>query len=141
MFDARRRDGFDERVAHAVALLRSAAHEHAGAIVQATSLGAEDMVVTDLIARHGLPIVLATLDTRLLHAQTLALIPAIAQRYGFEVVRFAPRVGFSGADFVTYRANDGTNTSAPARVLIRVRSLNKKPNAGDDFGTTNEDTA
>jgi phosphoadenosine phosphosulfate reductase len=88
---ARRRDGFDERVAHAVALLRSAAHEHAGAIVQATSLGAEDMVVTDLIARHGLPIVLATLDTRLLHAQTLALIPAIAQRYGLEVVRFAPR--------------------------------------------------
>jgi phosphoadenosine phosphosulfate reductase len=43
-------------VAHALALLRAAAVDHAGAIVQATSLGAEDMVVTDLIARHRLPI-------------------------------------------------------------------------------------
>ncbi|HRY89186.1 MAG TPA: phosphoadenylyl-sulfate reductase, partial [Rubrivivax sp.] len=43
---------FDERVAHAVAALQAAAVEHAGAIVQATSLGAEDMVLTDLIARH-----------------------------------------------------------------------------------------
>ena len=54
---------FDERVAHAVATLQSAAAEHAGAIVQATSLGAEDMVLTDLIARHQLPIAVATLDT------------------------------------------------------------------------------
>jgi phosphoadenosine phosphosulfate reductase len=37
--------------------------------VQTTSLGAEDMVVTDLIARHGLPIALATLDTGKLHAR------------------------------------------------------------------------
>jgi phosphoadenosine phosphosulfate reductase len=88
---AHRRDGFDERVARAVALLRSAAQEHAGAIVQATSLGAEDMVVTDMIARHRLPMALATLDTRLLHAQTLALIPIITKRYGLEVECFAPR--------------------------------------------------
>jgi phosphoadenosine phosphosulfate reductase len=46
---ARARPGFDERVAHAVAQLQTAATEHAGAIVQATSLGAEDMVLTDLI--------------------------------------------------------------------------------------------
>ena len=32
-------------------LLRHAAQDHRGSIVQATSLGAEDMVVTDLIAR------------------------------------------------------------------------------------------
>ena len=88
---ARWHDGFDERVAHAVALLRSAARDHQGAIVQATSLGAEDMVVTDMIARHDLPIAVATLDTRLLHAQTLALIPAIARRYGVVVERFTPR--------------------------------------------------
>jgi hypothetical protein len=43
---------------------------HAGRIVQATSLGAEDMVVTDLIARHGLPIAVATLDTGKLHPET-----------------------------------------------------------------------
>jgi phosphoadenosine phosphosulfate reductase len=59
--------------------------------VQTTSLGAEDMVVTDLIARHGLPIALATLDTGKLHAQTLALIPRIEERYGLKVERWQPR--------------------------------------------------
>ena len=82
---------FDERVAHAVAVLQSAATEHAGAIVQATSLGAEDMVLTDLIARHQLPIAIGTLDTGMLHAQTLALIPRIEARYGLSVERHAPQ--------------------------------------------------
>jgi phosphoadenosine phosphosulfate reductase len=81
---------FEERLAHTVAMLQSAAAEHAGAIVQATSLGAEDMVLTDLIARHQLPIALATLDTGKLHAQTLALIPRIEARYGLTVERHAP---------------------------------------------------
>lgn len=81
---------FDERVAHAVAMLQSAATEHAGAIVQATSLGAEDMVLTDLIARHQLPIAVGTLDTGKLHAQTLALIPRIEARYGLSIERYAP---------------------------------------------------
>ena len=88
---ARERPGFAERLARTTELLRSAAAEHAGRIVQATSLGAEDMAVTDLIARLQLPIAVATLDTGVLHEQTLALIPAIAQRYGIEVERFAPR--------------------------------------------------
>ena len=81
---------FDARLAATIELLKAAADDHAGAIVQATSLGAEDMVVTDLIARHGLAIPLATLDTGALHAQTLALIPRIEQRYGLAVERFAP---------------------------------------------------
>jgi phosphoadenosine phosphosulfate reductase len=87
---ARRTDGFDERVAHAVALLHSAASEHAGRIVQATSLGAEDMVITDLIAREALPITVATLDTGKLHLQTLALVPRIEQRYGLKVEVYRP---------------------------------------------------
>ncbi|TXC65664.1 phosphoadenylyl-sulfate reductase [Piscinibacter aquaticus] len=87
---ARATAGFDERVAHAVAVLQSAATEHAGRIVQATSLGAEDMVITDLIARHALPIAVATLETGQLHAETVALIPRIEQRYGLAVEVFKP---------------------------------------------------
>jgi phosphoadenosine phosphosulfate reductase len=98
---ARLRPGFDERVAHALAVLQSVATDHAGAVVQATSLGAEDMVVTDLIARHQLDIGVATLDTGMLHAQTLALIPEIEQRYGVEVRRFRPR-----AEAVLYFVRD-----------------------------------
>lgn len=89
--NARATPGFERRVAHAAAVLQSAACEHRDAIVQTTSLGAEDMVVTDLIARHGLPIALATLDTGRLHAQTLALIPRIEARYGQPVERWQPQ--------------------------------------------------
>lgn len=87
---ARATDGFDTRVAQALALLRDAAATHPGSIVQATSLGAEDMVVTDLIARHQLPVALATLDTGKLHAATLALIPRIEAHYGVAVQVFRP---------------------------------------------------
>jgi phosphoadenosine phosphosulfate reductase len=88
---ARKTRGFDARVAHAVALLREAAGDHAGRIVQATSLGVEGMVLTDMIARHQLPIAIATLDTGKLHAETLALIPRIEQRYGLAVEVYRPR--------------------------------------------------
>jgi phosphoadenosine phosphosulfate reductase len=88
---ARKTRGFDARVAHAVALLREAADDHAGRIVQASSLGVEGMVLTDMIARHKLSIDVATLDTGKLHAETLALIPRIEQRYGLQVQVFRPR--------------------------------------------------
>ena len=51
------------KVQGTLALLKAAAIEHPGKVVQATSLGVEDMVVTDLIARHRLPIEVVTLDT------------------------------------------------------------------------------
>jgi phosphoadenosine phosphosulfate reductase len=87
---ARATEGFEARVAHTVHVLRGAAAEHAGRIVQATSLGAEDMVITHLIARHYLGISIATLETGKLHDETLALIPRIEQRYGMKVQAFTP---------------------------------------------------
>ncbi|MGE5116251.1 MAG: phosphoadenylyl-sulfate reductase [Betaproteobacteria bacterium] len=88
---ARPSAAFEARLARTRRLLREAAAEHAGAIVQATSLGAEDMVLTDLIAREALPIALATLDTGLLHDETLALIGRIERRYALAVEVFRPR--------------------------------------------------
>ena len=73
---------YDAKLVHARALLRSTAEAHGDGIVQATSLGAEDMVITDLISRERLPISLGTLDTGLLHAETLGLLPRIEARYG-----------------------------------------------------------
>jgi phosphoadenosine phosphosulfate reductase len=81
---------FAAKAAHTLALLQDAAAQHTGRIVQATSLGAEDMVLTDLIARHRLPIAVATLDTGWLHDETLALIPRIEARYGVTVEAFRP---------------------------------------------------
>jgi phosphoadenosine phosphosulfate reductase len=81
---------FDSRVAHAVSVLQDAARDHAGRVVQATSLGAEDMVLTDLIARHGINVAIGTLETGKLHEQTVALIPRIEQRYGLTVEVYRP---------------------------------------------------
>jgi phosphoadenosine phosphosulfate reductase len=83
--------GFDARVASALALLTDAAASHPGRIVQATSLGAEDMVITDLIARHKLPIAIGTLETGMLHAETVSLVLSIESRYGLSVEVYEPR--------------------------------------------------
>jgi phosphoadenosine phosphosulfate reductase len=72
---------FSARLDATIELLRAAAQDHGGSIVQATSLGAEDMVVTDLIARHRLAIAIGTLETGKLHAETVALIPTIESHY------------------------------------------------------------
>ena len=92
---ARASAGFDSRVAHALALLQSAASGPVGATIQATiqatSLGAEDMVLTDLIARHKLPIAIGTLETGKLHAQTVALIGTITDHYGLPVEVYKPQ--------------------------------------------------
>jgi phosphoadenosine phosphosulfate reductase len=82
---------FAARLDATIALLRQVAKAHAGAIVQATSLGAEDMVVTDLIARMELGIAIGTLETGKLHAETSALIPRIEQHYGLAVEIYRPR--------------------------------------------------
>ncbi|MBV8603657.1 MAG: phosphoadenylyl-sulfate reductase [Pelomonas sp.] len=88
---ARKTAGFDDRLALTEALLREAAAVHGAGLVQASSLGAEDMVITDLIARLGLGTAVATLDTGKLHAETLALLPRIQAQYGLKVERFVPR--------------------------------------------------
>jgi len=88
---AREAPGLGDRVSHAAALLRAAATQHPGRIVLASSLGAEDMVLTDLIARERLDIAVATLQTGKLHAQTLALVQRAEQHYGITVELHEPR--------------------------------------------------
>jgi len=87
---ARETAGYQARLAKSIELLRHAAAAYGPALIQSTSLGAEDMVITDLIARHGLGIAVATLDTGKLHAETLALIPQIEARLGLQVAVFKP---------------------------------------------------
>ena len=87
---ARPSEGFDTRVAQTVQRLQAAALAHPGRILQATSLGVEDMVITDLIGTHRLPIALGTLETGLLHPQTSALIEKIEQHYRLDVEVYRP---------------------------------------------------
>jgi phosphoadenosine phosphosulfate reductase len=87
---AQRLPGFEARLEHSLRLLRDAANEHAGRIVLATSLGAEDMVLTDLIARHRLPIAIATLETGMLHDETLNLLARLEAHYAVRVEVYRP---------------------------------------------------
>ncbi|MBU6257270.1 MAG: phosphoadenylyl-sulfate reductase [Burkholderiales bacterium] len=89
--NARPTPGYDDRAAQALTLLRRAAAAHPGTVVFTTSLGAEDMVITDLIARHRLPIALATLETGALPAQTLDLIPRVEAHYGLRLEIWRPQ--------------------------------------------------
>jgi phosphoadenosine phosphosulfate reductase len=64
---------FEARLTEAREVLRQASREHT-AIKQASSLGAEDVVISHLIAELGLPITVFVLDTGALHHQTSALL-------------------------------------------------------------------
>jgi len=66
--------------AAALELLERATREFAPT-VQASSLGPEDMVITDIIARHCLPIEVFMIDTGRLHEETLELAETMRRRY------------------------------------------------------------
>jgi phosphoadenosine phosphosulfate reductase len=59
-------------------------------VALASSLSAEDMVLTDAIARAGLPIEVFVLDTGRLHADTLNLVSTVRKHYGIQVSLYAP---------------------------------------------------
>jgi phosphoadenylyl-sulfate reductase (thioredoxin) len=62
-------------------ILGAVAPRFPGRIALATSFGAEDCVLVDVIARAGLPIDLFTLDTGFLFAETYALWTRLEERY------------------------------------------------------------
>jgi phosphoadenosine phosphosulfate reductase len=80
----------------------------------ASSLSAEDMVITDAIARAGLPIVVFALDTGRLHADTLALVREVYSRYGITVSVYTPDPD-AVANYVSSHGRDGFYGSVELR--------------------------
>jgi phosphoadenosine phosphosulfate reductase len=91
-------DGATRALADAVRL-------HAGAVFT-TSLGVEDMVVLDLIARANLPVDVITLDTGRLHEETYALLDAARARYGLAIRALSP----DAAELEAFVAQHGVNS-------------------------------
>jgi phosphoadenosine phosphosulfate reductase len=79
----------DRRVVAATNLLHRVAAHHAPAAF-ASSFGAEDMVLTDLIAKHALPIEIVTLDTGRLPGETYALIDRVREHYRLPIAVYYP---------------------------------------------------
>nr|WP_067298555.1 phosphoadenylyl-sulfate reductase [Marinobacterium profundum] len=94
------------RVEHVAGLLKQAAADYSDGIVFANSLGAEDMVLTDLISRYAPGIGIFVLDTGRLPEETLKLLADAKVQY--------PQVGFKvyypeAADVEAFVADHGIN--------------------------------
>ncbi|TFW29446.1 phosphoadenylyl-sulfate reductase [Duganella callida] len=73
--------------------------------VFASSLAAEDMVLTDMILKSGLDIGIFSLETGRLHKETLAMLDKVKQHYGYEIAVYKPQAEAVDA----YVAQNGLN--------------------------------
>lgn len=85
-------------------LLAKIQQEYAPAVF-ASSFGAEDMVLTDLIARYYPSISIFTLDTGRLPQETYDLMQAVRDRYGLSIQVYFP----DAAEVECYVAQNGPN--------------------------------
>ncbi|MEW7851408.1 phosphoadenylyl-sulfate reductase [Massilia aurea] len=78
-----------QRVADTHAILERIARDFTPAVF-ASSLAAEDMVLTDLILKANLPIAIFSLETGRLHAETLAMIDRVKETYDVDIALYRP---------------------------------------------------
>jgi len=83
-------------------------------VALASSLSAEDMVLTDAIARLGLPIGVFAIDTGRLHRDTLELLETIGERYALQVKIYRPDIE-TLAEYVAAHGRDAFYGSAELR--------------------------
>lgn len=81
---------YDQLINDTRATLQRVADSFSPAVF-ASSLAAEDMVLTDMILRAKLGITIFTLETGRLHAETLAVIDKIKQTYDYDIQLFRPQ--------------------------------------------------
>jgi phosphoadenosine phosphosulfate reductase len=77
------------RVDETHAILTRIARDFTPAVF-ASSLAAEDMVLTDLILKAKLPIAIFSLETGRLHAETLAMVERVKQVYDYDIALYRP---------------------------------------------------
>nr|WP_315476900.1 phosphoadenylyl-sulfate reductase [uncultured Undibacterium sp.] len=80
---------FAARLTTTLSILEKIATEFSPAVF-ASSLAAEDMVLTDLILRHKLNIGIFSLETGRLHKETLSMLNRIKESYDYDVQLYKP---------------------------------------------------
>jgi len=105
----------DTRIITASSRLREAVAKHTPAVF-ASSLGAEDMVILDLLDRLALEVEVFTLDTGRLHEETHALLAQARQRYRRSIRVFHP----DAAALETFVSAHGSNAFYDA-IALRKR--------------------
>ena len=78
------------RVEETHAILTRIARDFTPAVF-ASSLAAEDMVLTDLILKAKLPIAIFSLETGRLHAETLSMVERVKEAYDYDIALYRPQ--------------------------------------------------
>jgi phosphoadenosine phosphosulfate reductase len=102
-----------QKIEQVVAVLQQAARDFPP-VCFANSLGAEDMVLTDLIARHRLEISMFSLDTGRLPQETYELIQEVRKRYAVPLHVYFPDSALV-EEYVALRGINGFYDSVEAR--------------------------
>jgi phosphoadenosine phosphosulfate reductase len=112
----------EAKLAKLDALLAQIASRHAR-VKFASSLAAEDMVLTHAILSRGLSIGVFSLNTGRLHAETLSMIERVKERYGYEIEQVHPQAGALDAYVVEHGLNAFYDSVALRKRCCEIRKV------------------
>ena len=113
---------YEQLVADTRATLQRIATEFAPAVF-ASSLAAEDMVLTDLILRAKLPIRIFTLETGRLHKETLGMLDRVREVYGYEIEPYKPDAAAVDAYVSAHGRNAFYDSVEMRKECCRIRKV------------------
>ena len=111
-----------QRVQDTRAILERIVAEFTPAVF-ASSLAAEDMVLTDLILKNKLPIGIFSLETGRLHKETLAVLEQVKAHYGYDIALFRPQTEAVDAYVAANGLNAFYDSIEMRRECCRVRKV------------------
>lgn len=94
-----------------------------GAITFATSLGAEDQVLTHIVSTLSQPIEIFTLDTGRLHPETYTLLDRTVQKYGVPITVYFPDYRELETWITTHGINGFYDSIENRKACCRLRKL------------------
>jgi phosphoadenosine phosphosulfate reductase len=111
-----------ELVASTHATLARIASEFSPAVF-ASSLAAEDMVLTDMILKAGLPIGIFSLDTGRLHKETLDVLARVKDKYNYDIAVYKPVPEAANAYVAQFGLNAFYDSVEMRKECCRVRKV------------------
>jgi len=116
------------KVAALDALLEQIAQRHGaqggqGGVKLASSLAAEDMVLTHAILSRQLGIGIFSLNTGRLHAETLEMLDKVQARYGYAIEQFTPNAAAVQAYVASHGANAFYESVALRKSCCEIRKV------------------
>ena len=115
-------DDFNARVPATQATLNRIASDFTPAVF-ASSLAAEDMVLTDMILRAKLPITIFSLETGRLHKETLGMLDRIKETYDYEVKLYKPEAAAVDAYVQQHGLNAFYDSVELRKECCRIRKV------------------